>query len=117
MDAVLDEVGRRDPRFRAEVTSPIRVLPMDVPADLPVVSALRAATQQVVGADPGVHGWSATCDASVLVHDGQTPTVIFGPGSIEDAAHRPDESVSVDELNTCAEIYVLTILELLGMRR
>jgi acetylornithine deacetylase len=117
MDEVLAEVGRQDARFRAEVASPIRVLPMDIPEDLPVVTALRAATKQVVGEDPGIHGWSATCDASVLVHDGQTPTVIFGPGSIEDAAHRPDESVSVNELNQCAEIYVLTILELLGTAR
>ena len=55
-----------------------------------------------------------TCDASILVQDGNTPAVIFGPGSIEHAAHRPDESVNITRFGNCAEIYVLTIQELLG---
>jgi acetylornithine deacetylase len=88
---------------------------MEAAPDLPVVTALRDATRQVIGADPGVHGWSATCDASILANDGGTPTVIFGPGSIEQAAHRPDESVRIDELYDCAAIYVRTILDLMGV--
>jgi acetylornithine deacetylase/succinyl-diaminopimelate desuccinylase family protein len=114
MESLVQDLARDDPQFAADVVAPIQVLPMEVSAELPVVSALRVATQQIVGQDPGYSGWSATCDASILANEANTPTVIFGPGSIARAAHRPDESVSLDELFQCAEIYVLTILDLLG---
>jgi acetylornithine deacetylase len=114
MEALLDDLSRDDPQFKADMTAPIQVLPMEVTPDLPVVSALRNATRRVIGEDPRFSGWSATCDASILAQDANTPTVIFGPGSIEHAAHRPDESVSITELVQCAEIYILTIMELLG---
>lgn len=123
-DDVIDEVrellatlAEDDPDFRAEMEVPIQALPMELAPDQPVVSALRNATRQVAGEDPGVFGWAATCDASILAEEAQTPSVIFGPGSIEQAAHRPDESVAVAELVACAEIYVLTILDLLGTNR
>jgi acetylornithine deacetylase/succinyl-diaminopimelate desuccinylase family protein len=114
MQALLDRLARDDPEFRAEMTVPIKALPMEVAPDLPVVLALRDATRRVVGKDPGVSGWSATCDASILAQEAGTPTVIFGPGSIAQAAHRPDESVSVEDLIACADIYALAILDLLG---
>jgi acetylornithine deacetylase len=50
----------------------------------------------------------------VLVNEGKTPTLVFGPGSIADQAHKPDESVSTDELVAAAKIYALTILRLLA---
>jgi acetylornithine deacetylase/succinyl-diaminopimelate desuccinylase family protein len=114
MEDVLAELAATDPSFKAEMVTPIQALPMEVSPDLPVVRALRHATEQLVGSDPGVFGWSATCDASILAQEADTPTVIFGPGSIEHAAHRPDESVSIAELTTCAQIFALTIRELLG---
>ncbi len=52
--------------------------------------------------------------AAFLVNEGKTPTVVFGPGSIADQAHKPDESVATDELVTAAKIYALTILSLVG---
>src|SRR4029453_8405284 len=98
MQVLLDGLARDDPEFKSEMVVPIQALPMEVAPDLPVVAALRNATQRVVGQDPGIAGWSATCDASILTHEAQTPTVIFGPGSIEQAEHRPDEAIRVDEL-------------------
>lgn len=112
--AMLDDLARGDPDFASQFTSPVQVRPMETEPDLPVVAALRRATEQVLGHDPGIHGWSATCDASILADEGKTPAVIFGPGSIDHAAHRPDESVAVQELVQAAQIYVLAILELLG---
>lgn len=114
MESLLTQLAVADPTFKADMVTPIQALPMEVSPDLPVVRALRAATERLVGADPGALGWSATCDASILDQEADTPTVIFGPGSIDRAAHRPDESVSIEELNTCAQIYVLTMLDLLG---
>ncbi len=115
MNALLDDLSRSDSTFRADMTVPVQALPMEVSPGLPIVSALRDATRQVLGADPGYSGWSATCDASILAQEANTPTVIFGPGSIEQAAHRPDESVKISELIDCAQIYILTILDVLRM--
>jgi acetylornithine deacetylase len=70
--------------------------------------------QEVLGSDPGVVGWSATSDGSILTHEGRMPTVIFGPGSIAADAHRPDESVAVADLSQCARIFASTIAQLLG---
>jgi acetylornithine deacetylase len=114
MQSLLANLTRDDPRLQVDMTVPIQALPMEVSPDLPVVAALRNATRQIRRNDPGFDGWSATCDASILAQEGHTPTVIFGPGSISEAAHRPDESVSIADLTDCAQIYVLTILELLG---
>ena len=87
---------------------------MEIDVKSPLVAVLRETTAQILGRDPGVHGWAATCDANLLVNEGKTPTLVFGPGSIAEQAHKPDESVSIDELMTAAKIYALTILRLVG---
>jgi acetylornithine deacetylase len=114
MQALLDELKRQDPEFIVELRTPVMALPMETDPNVAVVGALRAATAQILGADPGVHGWSATCDANMLVHDAKIPTVVFGPGSIAQAAHKPDESIAVGELVNATQIYALTIVQLLG---
>lgn len=121
MDGVVGEVeellaalAQGDPLFRYTVECHDRELPMETAADSPVVTALRQATAQILGADPGTHGWSATCDANVLVNSGGIPTVIYGPGSISQA-HQPDEYVEVEQLRQAARIYALAIWTLLGL--
>ncbi len=117
VQAVLAECERIDPAFVADVQLSTFTPPMETDAQSPVVLALRSATQQVLGSDPGVAGWSATCDASILTHGAQMPTVVFGPGSIARDAHRPDESVAVVELAQCARIFASTIAQLLSASR
>jgi acetylornithine deacetylase len=112
--ALLDDLSRQDDQFRFELSTPVLALPMEIDPDEAVVVALRAAVTRVLGSDPGVHGWSATCDASIFVHEAKIPTVIFGPGSIDYSAHKPDESVGVQELVQAAQVYALTIAHLLG---
>src|SRR6185295_9366343 len=77
--------------FEADVQLCSFVPPMETDVQSPVVLALRSATSDVLGSDPGVVGWSATCDASILTHGASVPTVVFGPGSIARDAHRPNE--------------------------
>jgi len=114
VEAVLAERARIDPTFAASVQLCSFVPPMETDVQSPVVRALRSATHDVVGSDPGVVGWSATCDASILTHGAGVPTVVFGPGSIARDAHRPNESVAVAELTQCARIFASTIVQLLG---
>ncbi len=114
VQAVLDECARVDPTFAADVQLSSFTPAMETDARSPVVLALRSAVMQVCGTDPGVAGWSATSDASILTHEANLPTVVFGPGSIAHDAHRPDESVAVSDLTQCARIFVSTIAQLLG---
>ncbi len=114
VQAVLDERARFDPTFEAVAELASFTPAMETDAQSPVVRALRLAVQQVRGADPGVAGWSATSDGSILRQEAQLPTVIFGPGSIARDAHRPDESVAVADLAQCTRIFVSTIAQLLG---
>jgi acetylornithine deacetylase len=54
-------------------------------------------------------------DMHLLVHQGHTPTLIFGPGDVRDA-HAPDEHVEIAELETCTRMLVLTIMRFCGSR-
>ena len=110
----VDRVRHRRPDVRADVRMEAFAPPMEIDVKSPLVTVLRETTAQILGRDPGVHGWAATCDANLLVNEGKTPTLVFGPGSIAEQAHKPDESVSIDELMTAAKIYALTILRLVG---
>ena len=48
-------------------------------------------------------------DMRLLVNEGQTPTVMFGPGNVRDA-HRPDEFVPIADLEVVVKTLALTIL-------
>lgn len=86
--------------------------PLETPPDHRVVVAVRQAIAAATGSDPGVVGWTATCDAGHLSSVGKVPTVVFGPGSLSQA-HKPDEFVRVDELEVAARSYLLAAQELL----
>jgi acetylornithine deacetylase len=110
----IDRVRHRRPDLQADVRMLAFAPPMETDSGNPLVSSLRAATGRILGRDPGVHGWAATCDANLLVNEGKTPTVVFGPGSIADQAHKPDESVAIEELIAAAKIYAVVIMDLVG---
>lgn len=57
-----------------------------------------------IGSESEPVGFNAATDARFLVHQG-IPTVLFGPGSIEEDAHTVDESIRVDDLVSTAEMY------------
>jgi acetylornithine deacetylase len=114
VQAVVEEQARLDSSFSAAAELSAFTPAMETDTRSPVVQALRSAVRQVRGDDPGVIGWSATSDGSILTHEGGMPTVIFGPGSIARDAHRPDESVAISDLGECARIFASTIVQLLG---
>ncbi|MFW6115974.1 MAG: M20 family metallopeptidase [Chloroflexota bacterium] len=111
---IVTRAAEADREFEAEVKVPMTWKPMEVAEDEPIVLALRRQTEAVMGQDPGLEGWPATCDANLMVNEGGIPTCIFGPGDLFGQAHKPDESIEIDELVMGAQIYALTILDLLG---
>lgn len=87
--------------------------PMKIAEDEVIVKAIQAAARELLGQNMGVHGFSALCDANLLVNARGIPTAIFGPGSLA-LAHRPNEYVEIAEVVTAARIYALAILSLLA---
>jgi acetylornithine deacetylase len=72
-----------------------------VPADHPLPVGLAAVVHDVLGREPELAGEPYGADMRLLVNEGRTPTVIFGPGD-KRVAHSADEWVSVDEVADCA---------------
>jgi acetylornithine deacetylase len=79
----------------------------EVPLDHPLVHATRAAATEAGARDREPAGWSAACDGGYLMRDTGIPTVVLGPGSVIEQAHRPDESVPIAEVVTAARAYAL----------
>ena len=64
-------------------------------------SASRRVVHDVLGREPELAGEPYGADMRLLVNEGNTPTVIFGPGD-KRVAHSADEWVSLDEVADCA---------------
>ncbi|MCP4660210.1 MAG: M20/M25/M40 family metallo-hydrolase, partial [bacterium] len=62
---------------------------------------------------PRLEGVTYGADMRLLVNEGKTPTVLFGPGDVRQA-HRPDEFVPVDHLVTAVRTLVLAALRFCG---
>jgi len=74
-----------------------------VAADHPLPVGLAAVAQSVLGRALDMTGEPYGADMRLLLNEGRTPTVIFGPGD-KRVAHTADEWVSVDEVAACARI-------------
>ncbi|MGO1434524.1 MAG: M20 family metallopeptidase [Canibacter sp.] len=59
-----------------------------------------------------VTGWTAACEGGYIARHHHTPTIILGPGDINNEAHQPDERVEITHLNLAARAYVAIVLEL-----
>jgi acetylornithine deacetylase/succinyl-diaminopimelate desuccinylase family protein len=110
---LLGHMRREDPELDVEMDVFVSVEPVTIAEDAPVVEAMRWAARQVRGADPGVAGLRATTDAALLSHAAGIPTLIMGPGSI-DQAHRANEYVPVTDLIDAARIFALGAARLLA---
>ena len=74
-----------------------------VPSDHPLPIGLAAVAEVVTGRRPALIGEPYGADMRLLINEGGTPTVIFGPGDVR-AAHAANESVPLDEVVECARV-------------
>jgi acetylornithine deacetylase len=72
-----------------------------VASDHPLPVGLAAVAGPLLGRELAFQGEPYGADMRLLVNEGRTPTVIFGPGD-KHVAHSADEWVSVDEVAACA---------------
>jgi acetylornithine deacetylase len=74
-----------------------------VPADHPLPVGLADVAEEMLGHRPPMTGEPYGADMRLLVNEGNTATVIFGPGD-KRVAHSADEWVSVEDVATCARV-------------
>jgi succinyl-diaminopimelate desuccinylase len=80
------------------------------PADHPLVARAVTAVADAGGGTSAVGGWTAACDGGFIARDFGIPTIVLGPGGLNDQAHQVDESVSVAEIVAAARAYALICL-------
>ena len=84
-------------------------MPATTSMDAAIVSATTEAITAVTGGPPRVEGMTYGADMRLLVNQGRIPTVLFGAGNVRHA-HRPDESVPIEDLLTVARVIALTAM-------
>ena len=78
----------------------------------PFVTTLKRCCDEL-GLNSEVHGWNVSCDARLYHHQGQMPTVIFGPGDPA-ACHSAQEQCHLGDLIRGAEALAMVIREWCG---
>lgn len=91
-------------------------MPARTAADARVVTTAIQAITDTVGRPPQIEGMTYGADMRLLVNQGRIPTVLFGPGNVRHA-HRPDESVPIDDLLVVARVVALTALRFTASER
>jgi acetylornithine deacetylase len=84
-----------------------------VAADHPLPVAVAAAVEATLGRRPAFLGEPYGADMRLLVNEGATPTVIFGPGDIR-FAHSADEHVPLADVADCARVLAAWVVQELG---
>ena len=114
----LDAVNRNDPWLREHNATVSwwggQFEPAETRVDEPLVQTLVAAAHDEWGRSPAIVGVPYGSDMRLLVHEGSTPTVLFGPGDVR-LAHAPQERVAVRELVAVARTLVRTIIRFCGL--
>jgi acetylornithine deacetylase/succinyl-diaminopimelate desuccinylase family protein len=98
------KVRHRWPDVSIELTLGSEYLPFEVSEGHPLVGQVSAA-MEASGLHARTGTWRAASDAGFLVVERGIPTVLFGPGNISLAAHRPDEFVDLAQVEVAAEVY------------
>lgn len=84
-----------------------------VPADDPLPVSLRTVVEATLGRRPSLLGEPYGADMRLLVNEGRTPTVIFGPGHVL-RAHVADEAVPLDDVVSCARVLAAWVVTQIG---
>ncbi len=84
-----------------------------IPADHPLPVGLADTVASVIGRRPALRGEPYGADMRLLVNEGATPTVIFGPGDPA-VAHSANEHVPLAEVVDCARVVAVWLVRTLS---
>ena len=76
---------------------------VEVDLNLPAFAALQAAHMDEFGVEPELDGAPYGSDMRLLVHEAETPAILYGPGDIHQA-HSTDEWIAVEEVVQAARV-------------
>lgn len=102
-EAAIAAVRERVPWLEVEFEPGPEYLPFELGPGDPLVAAALAA-MAAAGLEPRTAAWRAASDAGFLVAQAGIPCILFGPGDVDAAAHRPDEFVDLAEVETAREV-------------
>jgi acetylornithine deacetylase len=83
-----------------------------VPHTHPLPWGLGETARDVLGRLPDFVGMPYGADMRLLVHQGATPTVLYGPGE-PFGAHAPDEHVDLEDVARCARVLAVWVMRAL----
>jgi acetylornithine deacetylase len=111
--AELDRIAADDPWLRDHPPAVEwltgQFVPSEVPVDSPIVHALAAAHAAVNdGAPPAIEAATYGADMRHFVNTGRIPCVMYGAGDVR-AAHAPNESIALDEVERAIAALALLI--------
>ena len=75
--------------------------------------SLGETARDVLGKLPSFIGMPYGADMRLLIHQGATPTVLYGPGQ-PTLAHAPDEHIDLEEIARCARVLAVWTMRALG---
>jgi len=97
VEDLVDKCKEKDPEFEATILSARGGKALDIPEDHEVVQVMK----KILGSEP--IGAPYYTEAVTLTNAG-IPTVICGPGNI-DQAHAPDEYITLDQLDNGVKVF------------
>ena len=100
---------RSVPWLEAEIEAGPDYMAFEIPEDHELAAAMTGA-MEAAGVPPRISSWRAASDAGFIVHVAGIPCVLFGPGDLEQAAHRPDEWIDLDDLDRAQRVFECLLL-------
>ena len=110
---LMDEICRQWPGYRFELEVIDDRPAVEIAEQHPVVQALVQAHTEVYDTVPTWGGVPGSTDGTILARDAAVPVVVYGPGN-KRIPHQPNEYVELDEMQRAAQVYVRTVLAVLG---
>jgi acetylornithine deacetylase/succinyl-diaminopimelate desuccinylase-like protein len=92
-----------------------RLDPTEIPVEEPIVQVMLGASSEALGRTLPIGGVRYACDSPYFVNDKRVPTVVFGPGSIEQA-HTDDEWIDATQLVEATKVFAVGAMKFLGYR-
>jgi succinyl-diaminopimelate desuccinylase len=111
IEALIADLGARQPGFRASIKVLNDNIPLTTPPDHPAVGRMAGVIEAVTGRRPAPGGVRYYSDAVAYVPAFDAPMLICGPGQAG-LAHQPDEYVEIDRLVESARILTLAAMHL-----
>lgn len=106
----------RDAEYQVEAIDWIKCSPMETPKDALIVKTVKENLKLISGIEPEIGGLPYWCDAGSISNIMRIPTLVFGPGDLEQA-HSSTESIDITKLKIYAETILKTIIDICSIER